>query len=84
MLNCNPCRTTAHTQAKLDDSGPPIADPTLYRSLARGLQYLTFTRLDMSFAIHHIYLYMYNPHETHFQDLKCILRYILGTLYLGH
>lgn len=34
MLNCNPCRTPADTQLKLDDSGD--SDPTLYRNLIGG------------------------------------------------
>lgn len=83
MLNCNPCRTPAYTQSKLDDTGPPVADPTLYRSLARGLQYLTFTRPDISFAVQQICLYMHDPRELHFHVLKHILRYIRGTLDLG-
>ncbi|GKF59030.1 ribonuclease H-like domain-containing protein, partial [Tanacetum coccineum] len=29
----------------------PIQDPTLYHSLADGLQYLTFTRPDLSYAV---------------------------------
>ncbi|GJS76857.1 putative white-brown complex homolog protein 30, partial [Tanacetum coccineum] len=36
--------------------GPPVTDPTLYRSLADALQYLTFTRLDLSYAVQHIHV----------------------------
>ncbi|GJV11912.1 ribonuclease H-like domain-containing protein [Tanacetum coccineum] len=31
--------------------GEPVSDPTLYRSLAGALQYLTFTRPDLSYAV---------------------------------
>ncbi|GKC67171.1 ribonuclease H-like domain-containing protein [Tanacetum coccineum] len=34
------------TESKLGPEGVPVQDPTLYRSLARGLQYLMFTRPD--------------------------------------
>nr|GEZ66332.1 hypothetical protein [Tanacetum cinerariifolium] len=34
------------TESKLDTEGDPVSDPSLYRSLAVGLQYLTFTRPD--------------------------------------
>ncbi|GJR95376.1 ribonuclease H-like domain-containing protein [Tanacetum coccineum] len=50
MLNCNPTRTLVDTESKLGPEGTPILDPTLYRSLAGGLQYLTFTRPDLSYA----------------------------------
>ncbi|GJU09962.1 ribonuclease H-like domain-containing protein [Tanacetum coccineum] len=33
------------------DGGTPVVDPTLYRSLAGSLQYLTFTRPDITYAM---------------------------------
>ncbi|GKA67283.1 ribonuclease H-like domain-containing protein, partial [Tanacetum coccineum] len=58
-------------------------DPALYRSLAEGLQYLTFTRPDLSYAVQQIYLYMHDSREPHLAALKRILRYVQGTLDLG-
>nr|GEZ41027.1 ribonuclease H-like domain-containing protein [Tanacetum cinerariifolium] len=58
-----------------------VQDPTLYRSLAGGLQYLTFTRPDISYAIQQICLYMHDPREPHLAAVKRILRYIRGTLF---
>nr|GEZ22705.1 ribonuclease H-like domain-containing protein [Tanacetum cinerariifolium] len=80
MTNCNPSRTLVDTNSKLGPEGVPVQDPTLYRSLAGGLQYLTFTRPDISYAVQQICLYMHDPHEPHLADLKRILRYIRGTL----
>ncbi|GKA47799.1 ribonuclease H-like domain-containing protein [Tanacetum coccineum] len=51
MVGCNPSRTPVDTESKLGDSGTPVADPTLYRSLAGSLQYLTFTRPDITYAV---------------------------------
>nr|GEX47396.1 copia protein [Tanacetum cinerariifolium] len=51
MLNFNPCITSVDTEKKLGPEGSRITDPTLYRSLAGALQYLTFTRPDFSYAV---------------------------------
>nr|GEY00820.1 hypothetical protein [Tanacetum cinerariifolium] len=51
MFNCNPCRTSVDTEKKLGPEGSPVTDPTLYRSLAGALQYLIFTRPDLSYAL---------------------------------
>nr|GEY37193.1 ribonuclease H-like domain-containing protein [Tanacetum cinerariifolium] len=49
----------------------------------KGLQYLTFTRLDLSYAVHQICLYMHDPREPHFAALKRVMRYVKGTLDFG-
>nr|GEX83349.1 NBS-containing resistance-like protein [Tanacetum cinerariifolium] len=38
MVSCNPSRTPIDTESKLGLDGDPIFDPTLYHSLAGGLQ----------------------------------------------
>lgn len=52
MFDCKPCNTPVDTCAKLSaDNGPAVADATDFRSLAGALQYLTFTRPDISYAV---------------------------------
>ncbi|GJV50051.1 ribonuclease H-like domain-containing protein [Tanacetum coccineum] len=83
MLSCNPTRTPIYTESKLGPKGIPISDPTLYRSLAGGLQYLTFTRHDLSYVVQQICLYMHDPQEPHLAALKRILHYVHDTLEFG-
>ncbi|GJV33151.1 ribonuclease H-like domain-containing protein [Tanacetum coccineum] len=83
MVNCNPSRTPVDTESKLGGDGNPVSDLTLYQSLAGSLQYLTFTRHDISYAVQQVCLYMHDPREPHFAALKRILRYIRGTLAYG-
>ncbi|GJY93874.1 ribonuclease H-like domain-containing protein, partial [Tanacetum coccineum] len=51
MVHCNPSRTPVDTESKLGTTGNVVSDLTLYRSLAGSLQYLTFTRPDISYAV---------------------------------
>uniref|UniRef100_A0A1J3IWV2 Putative mitochondrial protein n=1 Tax=Noccaea caerulescens TaxID=107243 RepID=A0A1J3IWV2_NOCCA len=84
MTNCNPCSTPADTSSKLAASdGDPVADPKLYRSLAGALQYLTFTRPDIAYAVQQVCLHMHDPREPHLNALKRIIRYIKGTITHG-
>nr|GEU78564.1 ribonuclease H-like domain-containing protein [Tanacetum cinerariifolium] len=83
MVNCIPSQTPIDTKSKLGDDGDPVSDPTLYRSLAGSLQYLTSTRPDISYAMQHICLYMHDPREPHFSALKRILSHVRGTLDYG-
>nr|GEV45210.1 ribonuclease H-like domain-containing protein [Tanacetum cinerariifolium] len=83
MLTCNPCRTPVDTDSKLSVDGDPVSDPTLYHSLAGALQYLTFTRPDISYAVQQVCLFMHDPREPHFSALKRILPYVRGTLSYG-
>ncbi|GKD41539.1 ribonuclease H-like domain-containing protein [Tanacetum coccineum] len=83
MLNCNPCRTLVDIEKKIGPEGSPVTDPTLYRSLARALQYLTFTRPDLSYAVQQLCLYTHDPREPHLNAMKRVLHYLLGTTDLG-
>ncbi|GKA56145.1 ribonuclease H-like domain-containing protein [Tanacetum coccineum] len=56
MQYCNPSRTPVDTASKLGSDGDPVSDPTLYRRLACALQYLTFTRPYISYAVQHVTL----------------------------
>ncbi|KAJ9558152.1 hypothetical protein OSB04_012766 [Centaurea solstitialis] len=83
MVSCNPCSTPADTKTKLAVDGEPVSDPTLYRSLAGALQYLTFTRPDIAYAVQQVCLFMHDPRLPHLNALKRILRYLKGTLSYG-
>jgi hypothetical protein len=60
-----------------------VADPTAYRSLAGALQYLTFTRSDLTYVVQQICLHMHNPRESHLVALKRLLRYVRGKVDFG-
>lgn len=50
--SCKPATTHVDTNSKLrKDSGKPVSDTTQYRSLAGALQYLTFTRPDITYTV---------------------------------
>nr|GEV15654.1 reverse transcriptase domain-containing protein [Tanacetum cinerariifolium] len=83
MLTYNPCRTPIDTNFKLAADSDLVSYPTLYRSLAGALQYLTFSLPDISYVVQQLCLFMHDPLEPHFSALKRILRYIRGTLDYG-
>jgi hypothetical protein len=84
MADCKPCTTPVDRQAKLaDDSGPPVADASQFRSIAGALQYLTFTRPDIAYAVQQICLHMHDPREPHLMAMKRILCYLRGTPNFG-
>ncbi|GJZ52102.1 ribonuclease H-like domain-containing protein [Tanacetum coccineum] len=83
MQHCNPCKTPVDNESKLGPYGDPVSNSTLYRSLACALQYLTFTRPDISYVVQQVYLYMHDPREPHLAALKRIIRYVPGTLDHG-
>nr|GEW88278.1 ribonuclease H-like domain-containing protein [Tanacetum cinerariifolium] len=83
MVSCNPSRTPFDTESKLSDNGDPVSDLTLYWSLAGSLQYLTFTRPDISYVVQEICIFMHDPRKPHFAAFKRILRYVRVTLDYG-
>jgi hypothetical protein len=80
MTDCKPCSTPVDLKAKLAaDSGPPVQDPSQFRSIAGVLQYLTFTRPDIAYAVQQVCLHMHNPRDSHLTAMKRTLRYLWGT-----
>jgi hypothetical protein len=52
MADYKPCTTPIDLQMKLaGDSGPPVEDASQFRSIARALQYLPFTRPDNVYIV---------------------------------
>jgi len=58
-------------------------DATLYRSLVGGLQYLTLTRPDLSFAVNQVCQYLHAPRSSHWSVVKRILQFVHGTVAHG-
>jgi hypothetical protein len=75
MTDCKPCSTPAKLSATLGD---PVADPTTYRSLAGVLQYLTFTRPDLTYVVQQPY-----ARSTGVTPYCAVLRYVRGTVDFG-
>ncbi|XP_039690650.1 uncharacterized mitochondrial protein AtMg00810-like [Medicago truncatula] len=84
MSSCKLCPTLVDTKPKLSGkSTTPYKDQSLYRNLAGALQYLTFTRPTISYAVQQICLFMRNSMDDHMQALRRILRYVQGTRQYG-
>ncbi|VVA40365.1 PREDICTED: Reverse mRNAase RNA-dependent DNA polymerase, partial [Prunus dulcis] len=84
MDTCKPCSTPSkpHHQV-LKDEGTPLPNPTLFRSIVGALQYLTFTRPDIAFAVNTVCQFMHSPTDVHLSLVKRIIRYLQGTLQFG-
>ncbi|XP_050141082.1 uncharacterized mitochondrial protein AtMg00810-like [Malus sylvestris] len=84
MFDAKPCTTPCHPHQKLLKSGSlPFSNPSHFRSIVGVLQYLTFTRLDIAFAVNQVCQFMHHPLECHYMAVKRILRYLKGTLGYG-
>ncbi|XP_058080749.1 uncharacterized mitochondrial protein AtMg00810-like [Magnolia sinica] len=83
MIDAKPISTPFVVSQHLSAEGKLFSDPTMFRSLAGALQYLTITRPDLSFSVNFICQFMYAPTEDHSRALKHILRYVKGTPHHG-
>jgi hypothetical protein len=55
-------------------------DATKYRSLVGTLQYVTLTRLDISFAVNRVSQFLHCPTTIHWFAVKRILRFLKHTI----
>lgn len=85
MDSANPCQTHCTVGQYLTAYGTPITSDqaSQYRSLVGSLQYLSWTRPDISFSINQVCQYLHNPMKHHLQALKCILCFLKRTSSYG-
>ncbi|XP_057951073.1 uncharacterized mitochondrial protein AtMg00810-like [Malania oleifera] len=79
MVDCKPISTPFLVGSHLTNSGTSYSDATQFRFLAGALQYLTLTRLGLSYSVNSICQYMHAP--TINKALKRILRYVKETYH---
>ncbi|CAN6458694.1 unnamed protein product [Victoria cruziana] len=60
--------------------GTPLHDPTSYRSIVGMLQYLTFTRPDITYSVNQVSQFTHSPTDSHMEAVKRILRYLKSTI----
>lgn len=83
MTSCKPTPTLVYTKQKLSvTSSPSYVDPSHYRSLGGALQYLIFTRPDITYAIQHMCLFMHDLRDEHMIALKRVVTLSLRTFGL--
>ena len=81
LENCKPLSLHVDNTVKLSlNGGSLIDDPSVYRKLIGKLLYLTATRPDIAYIIHHLNQFLQAPHLLVVQR---ILRYLKGTPYQG-
>ncbi|KAF5459013.1 hypothetical protein F2P56_023004 [Juglans regia] len=83
MSDCKPMGTPMMAKTKGLISTTPYLDPAHYRNLIGALQYLILTRPDLVYSVNFVSQFMHSPTEAHFKMVKCILRYVKGTVDLG-
>nr|KYP49610.1 Retrovirus-related Pol polyprotein from transposon TNT 1-94 [Cajanus cajan] len=77
MMASRPVSTPMDYTSRLSaSSGTPLADPSSYRRLLGRLIYLTTTRPDISYVVHHLSQFMSAPSTAHSQAIFRILRYL--------
>jgi hypothetical protein len=77
MTNYKFAPTPFLSRIRLEDGGDtPLVGNTLYQQLVGSILYLTHTHPDISYVIGAVSRYMQEPHDLHWNDSKCIIRYV--------
>ncbi|XP_020236694.1 uncharacterized protein LOC109816204 [Cajanus cajan] len=83
MVDCKPMSTPLESKTKFTSNHTLLEDPSHFRGLVGALQYLTFTRLDLSYSVNYVSQFMHAPTIMHFKMVRRILRYVKVTINVG-
>ena len=86
MQDCKPVGTPVDVGTKLEKatSEEESIDQQLYQSAVGSLMYLSVsTRPDIAFAVGSLARFSTKPTKVHWTALKCVFRYLRGTINLG-
>jgi hypothetical protein len=79
LLNCPSSSGTKLSSA----AGDILHNPTAYRRIVGALQYCTITRPDIAYLVNQLCQFMHCPRDIHRKAVKCVLRYLKGTINIG-
>jgi hypothetical protein len=83
MLDCKAASTPFVSLHKTSGStATSLSNPTHFWSMVGALQYATFTRPDIQFAVNQVCQFMHSPSSNHLVAAKQILHYLKGSLDL--
>ena len=83
MTSCKPVDTPISTSKVTILLDPLFFDPTRFRQIMSALQYLTFMRPDICFAVNRVCQILHAPTDSHWSAVKHILCYQRGTTTYG-
>ena len=84
MLDCKPVDTPMDPNIKLvPGQGEPLRDLGRYQRLVGKLNYLTITRLDISFPVRAVSQFLQSPCYSHWMLQFVFSVYVKGTLGQG-
>jgi histone deacetylase 1/2 len=86
MANCKPVPTPMPSTERMSQHDGSLLGPedsTKYRSIVGALQYITFTRPDLAFAVNRVCQYLHAPTTVHWTAVKRIIRYLKSTESTG-
>ncbi|GAA0152903.1 transmembrane signal receptor [Lithospermum erythrorhizon] len=83
MLTCSSVETPMVSKIISTDSAALLSDPHSYICLVGALQYISFTRPDITYAVNQASQAMHCPSVAHMTAATRILRYLAGSISLG-
>ncbi|XP_058002415.1 uncharacterized mitochondrial protein AtMg00810-like [Hevea brasiliensis] len=76
MINCKPVSTPLPSYPSHSSNTSEYPDPSFYRSIIGALQYLSFTRLHIVYAVNSLCRHMSKPLQAHWLLVKRLLQYV--------